>query len=121
VNDHKPHHVVAQVRAAAARQTQPVVACLGLAFKANVDDLRESPAVEITAALAAAGLPVLAVEPHVHTLPPSLVGKAKLVTLEQAVAAANVIVLLVDHRAFGALTLAALAGKAVIDTRGQIR
>jgi UDP-N-acetyl-D-mannosaminuronate dehydrogenase len=41
--------------------------------------------------------------------------------LEQAVAAANVIVLLVDHRAFGALTLAALAGKAVIDTRGQIR
>jgi UDP-N-acetyl-D-mannosaminuronic acid dehydrogenase len=120
VNDHKPHHVVAQVRAAAARQAQPVVACLGLAFKANVDDLRESPAVEITAALAAAGLPVLAVEPHVRALPPSLAGKVQLVTLAEAVAAANVIVLLVDHRAFGSLTLAALAGKAVIDTRGQI-
>jgi UDP-N-acetyl-D-mannosaminuronic acid dehydrogenase len=121
VNDHKPHHVVAQVRAAAAQHAQPVVACLGLAFKANVDDLRESPAVEITAALAAAGLPVLAVEPHVRTLPPGLAGKAKLVSLEEAMAAANVIVLLVDHRAFGSLTLASFAGKALIDTRGQIR
>ena len=121
VNDHKPHHVVAQVRAAAALQAQPVVACLGLAFKANVDDLRESPAVEITAALAAAGLTVLAVEPHVRVLPPSLAGKAKLVSLEEAMAAANVIVLLVDHRAFGSLTLASFAGKALIDTRGQIR
>jgi len=121
VNDHKPHHVVAQVRAAAAQHAQPVVACLGLAFKANVDDLRESPAVEITAALAAAGLPVLAVEPHVRALPPSLMGKVKLVSLEEAVASANVIVLLVDHRAFGSLSLAALAGKALIDTRGQIR
>ena len=121
VNDHKPHHVVAQVRAAAAQHAQPVVACLGLAFKANVDDLRESPAVEITAALAAAGLPVLAVEPHVRTLPPGLAGKAKLVSLEEAIAAANVIVLLVDHRAFGSLTLASFAGKALIDTRGQIR
>ena len=121
VNDHKPHHVVAQVRAAAAQHAQPVVACLGLAFKANVDDLRESPAVEITAALAAAGLTVLAVEPHVRVLPPSLAGKAKLVSLEEAMAAANVIVLLVDHRAFGSLTLASFAGKALIDTRGQIR
>lgn len=121
VNDHKPHHVVAQVRAAAAQHAQPVVACLGLAFKANVDDLRESPAVEITAALAAVGLPVLAVEPHVRALPPSLAGKAKLVSLEEAMAAANVIVLLVDHRAFGSLTLASFVGKALIDTRGQIR
>jgi UDP-N-acetyl-D-mannosaminuronic acid dehydrogenase len=121
VNDHKPHHVVAQVRAAAAQQAQPVIACLGLSFKANVDDLRESPAVEITAALAAAGLPVLAVEPHVRALPSSLEGKVKLVSLAEAVSAANVIVLLVDHRAFGSLTLAALAGKAPIDTRGQIR
>ena len=121
VNDHKPHHVVAQVRAAAAQHAQPVVACLGLAFKANVDDLRESPAVEITAALAAAGLTVLAVEPHVRVLPPSLAGKAKLVSLEEAMAAANVIVLLVDHRAFGSLTLASFAGNALIDTRGQIR
>jgi UDP-N-acetyl-D-mannosaminuronic acid dehydrogenase len=121
VNDHKPHHVVAQVRAAAARQAQPVVACLGLAFKANVDDLRESPAVEIAAALAAAGLSVLAVEPHVQALPPALAGKAQLVDLPTALARANVVVLLVDHRAFGSLSLADLAGKALIDTRGALR
>ena len=121
VNDHKPHHVVAQVRAAAAQHAHPVVACLGLAFKANVDDLRESPAVEITAALADSGLQVLAVEPHVQALPPSLSGKVQLVSLEAALATANVVVLLVDHRAFGSLTLAALAGKTLIDTRGQIR
>ena len=121
VNDHKPHHVVAQVRAAAARFPRPVVACLGLAFKANVDDLRESPAVEIARALAAGGLDVLAVEPHVRALPAALAGRVRLVGLEEALAAAEVVVLLVDHRAFGALKLADLAGKALIDTRGSIR
>lgn len=121
VNDLKPHHVVAQVQAAAARQTAPIIACLGLAFKANVDDLRESPAVEITAALAGAGLKVLAVEPHVRTLPPSLADKVELVDLPTALARATVVVLLVDHRAFGSLTLADLTGKALIDTRGTIR
>ncbi len=119
VNDSKPHHVVAQVRAAASEGG--VVACLGLAFKANVDDLRESPAVEIVAHLAKAGLKVLAVEPHVRVLPESLQGRAELVSLDNALARAEVVVLLVDHRAFASLTLAQLAGKKLIDTRGAIR
>ncbi len=119
VNDSKPHHVVAQVRAAAGPAA--VVACLGLAFKANVDDLRESPAVEIAAHLAAAGLKVLAVEPHVAALPKALQGRAELVPLADALARASVVVLLVDHRAFAGLTLAQLAGKKLIDTRGVIR
>ena len=119
VNDSKPHHVVAQVRAAAGQDA--VVACLGLAFKANVDDLRESPAVEIAAHLADAGLKVLAVEPHVTVLPRSLQGRAELVSLADALARASVIVLLVDHRAFAGLTLAQLAGKKLIDTRGVVR
>lgn len=121
VNDSKPHHVVAQVRAAAARFPKPVVACLGLAFKANVDDLRESPAVEIALALVAGGHEVLAVEPHVRELPATLQGKVRLVTLPDALAAANVVVLLVDHRAFGSLQLADLAGKSLVDTRGTLR
>lgn len=118
VNDSKPHHVVAQVLAAAAGQGA-VVACLGLAFKANVDDLRESPAVEIAAALGAAGLKVLAVEPHVSVLPMSLQGKVELSSLEAALARSDIIVLLVDHRAFAGLTLAQLTGKKLIDTRGM--
>ena len=119
VNDGKPHHVIAQVRAAAGKDA--VVACLGLAFKANVDDLRESPAVEIAEQLAAAGLKVLAVEPHVTALPKVLQGRAELVSLADALARASVVVLLVDHRAFAGLTLAQLAGKKLIDTRGVVR
>jgi UDP-N-acetyl-D-mannosaminuronic acid dehydrogenase len=97
------------------------VACLGLAFKANIDDLRESPALDIAVHLAAEGYRVLAVEPHITTLPAALAGRAELVDLPAALARADAIVLLVDHRAFGSLTLADLAGKALIDTRGQIR
>jgi UDP-N-acetyl-D-mannosaminuronic acid dehydrogenase len=119
VNDSKPHHVVAQVRAAAGKDA--VVACLGLAFKANVDDLRESPAVEIAAHLADAGLKVLAVEPHVTVLPKALQGRAELVSLADALARASVVVLLVDHRAFAGLTLEQLKGKKLIDTRGVVR
>lgn len=119
VNDSKPHHVVTQVRAAAGQDA--VVACLGLAFKANVDDLRESPAVEIAVHLADAGLKVLAVEPHVTALPKALQGRAELVMLADAFARASVIVLLVDHRAFAGLTLEQLKGKKLIDTRGAIR
>ena len=119
VNDSKPHHVVAQVRSAAGKDA--VIACLGLAFKANVDDLRESPAVEIAAHLADSGLKVLAVEPHVTALPKTLQGRAELVSLADALARASVVVLLVDHRAFAGLTLEQLKGKKLIDTRGMVR
>jgi UDP-N-acetyl-D-mannosaminuronic acid dehydrogenase len=119
VNDAKPGHVLARVRSQVAPGA--VVACLGLAFKANVDDLRESPALDIAAHLAAEGYQVLAVEPHITALPPVLAGRAELVDLPTALARAAAVVLLVDHRAFGSLTLAELAGKALVDTRGQIR
>jgi UDP-N-acetyl-D-mannosaminuronic acid dehydrogenase len=94
---------------------------LGLSFKANVDDLRESPAVEITAQLAQAGLKVLAVEPHVEKLPAILDTKVELTDLTTALNRAQVIVLLVDHRAFSSITLSQLAGKKLIDTRGMIK
>jgi len=119
VNDAKPAHVLARIRAQVAPGA--AVACLGLTFKANVDDLRESPALDIAVRLAAEGYRVLAVEPHITTLPAALAGRAELVDLPAALIRAEAIVLLVDHRAFGSLTLADLAGKALIDTRGQIR
>ncbi len=121
VNDGKPHHVIAQVRAAAAQQKNPVIACLGLAFKANVDDLRESPSLEIAEHLAAEGFKLLAVEPNIKSLPARLTGKAELVSLDEAVSRASIILVLVDHRSFGSLTLAQLAGKSLIDTRGLVR
>ncbi|MBS0631871.1 MAG: UDP-N-acetyl-D-mannosamine dehydrogenase [Verrucomicrobia bacterium] len=121
VNDSKPHHIVARVKAAAAKLKDPVIACLGLAFKADIDDLRESPAMEITAEIAHGKLGrVLAVEPHVKTLPASLakLGNVTFATAEDAVKQADIIVLLVNHRPFTAIDRALLRDKVVIDTRG---
>jgi UDP-N-acetyl-D-mannosaminuronic acid dehydrogenase len=124
VNDGKPHHVVGRVKAAAVKLKQPVVACLGLAFKADIDDLRESPAMEITHELATANIgQILAVEPHVQHLPATLsrLTNVKLVALEEAVRAADIVVLLVNHRPFAAMDRALLQDKVVIDTRGLWR
>ena len=122
VNDHKPHHVLAQIRAAAARFKDPVIACLGLAFKANVDDLRESPAVEIVQHIAQEKLGrVLIVEPHAKELPLGLRADGEAVRLEaidSALAGADIVVLLVNHSEFKSIDRAALVGKTVIDTRG---
>ncbi|HTB63822.1 MAG TPA: UDP-N-acetyl-D-mannosamine dehydrogenase [Opitutales bacterium] len=121
VNDHKPERVLEWIKQAAAKFPKPVVACLGLAFKADVDDLRESPAVEIVQHLAHDFTgEILAVEPHIKTLPTalSISGNIKLVDAANAVSRANVIVLLVNHRAFSDLDRKQLSGKAVIDTRG---
>jgi UDP-N-acetyl-D-mannosaminuronic acid dehydrogenase len=121
VNDSKPARVLAWIRRAAAKFPQPVIACLGLAFKADVDDLRESPAVGIVEQLARnfSG-EILAVEPHIKTLPAALAagGKVILTDAASALARANVVVLLVNHRQFGEIDRQKLDGKAVIDTRG---
>jgi UDP-N-acetyl-D-mannosaminuronic acid dehydrogenase len=124
VNDRKPHHVVNRVRAAAAKLKQPVIACLGLAFKADIDDLRESPAMEITIEIAKSGAgEVLAVEPHVATRPKALDGveNIALVSLEEALRRADILVLLVNHRQFLAVDRTLLRDKIVIDTRGVWR
>src|SRR5215475_2416032 len=55
VNDGKPQFVVSQIRERAERFKRPVVACLGLSYKPDVDDVRESPAIAIAAQLACAG------------------------------------------------------------------
>jgi UDP-N-acetyl-D-mannosaminuronic acid dehydrogenase len=119
VNDQKPHYVVEQVKKLASQFEAPVVACFGLAFKANIDDLRESPAVEIVAELLDCGFgEVLAVEPHVQKLPSILEGKAELVGVESALARADVLVMLVDHKQFASINASAIEGRPVVDTRG---
>jgi len=119
VNDSKPGWVIDRIKQAAQRFPKPVVACLGLAFKADVDDLRESPAVEIVERLAHDGVgEILAVEPHVTKLPAMLEGKARLVSTADALAKANVVVLLVSHKTFASIDRKQLDGKAVVDTRG---
>jgi len=117
VNDLKPASIVAQIKAAAEKINSPTVACLGLAYKADIDDLRESPAVEITRQVFDLGIDLLAVEPHVDVLPENLSGIQK-ADLEDAVNRSDIIVLLTDHSQFKQMDKALLAGKTIIDTRG---
>jgi UDP-N-acetyl-D-mannosaminuronic acid dehydrogenase len=122
-NDARPASVVARVGALAGDGA--TVACLGLAFKADVDDLRESPAIEVTRTLATTrpDLKVLAVEPHVSRLPAVLdaLPNVTLTDTDTALEAADVVVLLVDHRELVAIDPARLAGRPVVDTRGAWR
>ena len=99
------------------------VALLGLAFKPDIDDFRESPALEIALSLAQTRGPrIMVVEPFADALPAGFAGTgAELVSLDQALATAEVVVVLVDHTAFKHLTPADLAGKLVLDTRGMLK
>ncbi len=118
VNDGKAEWVADHVLERAARFTNPVVACLGLAYKPDIDDLRESPALHIVRRLVAelTNGEVLAVEPHVL-----LVDGIVLSTLAEAVARADIVVCLVAHKVFRQLDRALLAGKIVFDTCGGLR
>ncbi len=130
VNDDKPLWVVAKIKQAAsevqARSGRGVtIACLGLAFKANIDDLRESPSLEIVEQVVAKQLAqrVLVVEPYIDALPMVLAGRpeVELINIDQALRDADVVVLLVDHLQFMSVNRSNLLDKVVIDTRGSWR
>ncbi|MDP9982877.1 UDP-N-acetyl-D-mannosaminuronic acid dehydrogenase [Pseudarthrobacter oxydans] len=122
VNDRKPGHVVEQVRKAASGISRPVIACLGLAFKANIDDVRESPAVEIVRRVATLqpDADILVAAPHKNQLPKELAecANVRLTETDKAIEAADVVVLLVDHDKFREIEPSSLEGKKIIDTRG---
>ncbi|MSS00116.1 UDP-N-acetyl-D-mannosamine dehydrogenase [Arthrobacter sp. BL-252-APC-1A] len=124
-NDAKPEWVINKVKELVAGRTNATVAALGLAFKADIDDLRESPAISIVASLSEQ-LPEVrfsVVEPHVEDLPRALTGRSNvsLTATKDAIEQADVVLLLVDHTAFKELDRDLLAGKKVIDTRGVWR
>lgn len=122
-NDAKPEWVLGRIeQALETAGSAPTVALLGLAFKANIDDLRESPSLHIAEQLArrAPAAQLLAVEPHIQALPESLAqhGNVRLSGLDDALESADVVVLLVDHQVFKDLDVARLGDATVIDTRG---
>jgi UDP-N-acetyl-D-mannosaminuronic acid dehydrogenase len=121
VNDQKPAWVVSKVLRHARRFSDPVVACLGLSYKADIDDLRESPALRIVTELKHSGLEkLLVVEPYLRELPACL-GGLSMATLEEAVRQADILVLLTAHKQFRRVDRGLLAEKIVIDTRGLWR
>ena len=110
VNDFKPEWVLNQVKAAIAdtlakkpgsNMADIKVACLGLAFKPDIDDLRESPAVEIAQHVAQLGCLVMAVEPNIAALPSKLAASNLTLTeLQDALTDADVVCVLVKHKPF---------------------
>ncbi|ADW75845.1 nucleotide sugar dehydrogenase [Rahnella aceris] len=130
VNDSKPHWVVERVKAALAdcltttgkRAADIKIACFGLAFKPNIDDLRESPAVEVTHLIADwhAG-ETWAVEPNVHQLPASLADKVTLHPLDRALEEADLLVMLVDHKPFKTIPADQVRQSWIVDTKGVWR
>ena len=119
VNDAMPRRIAQRLWEAAARLDAPRVACLGLAYKPDVGDLRESPAVAIVSALLRDGLDVVVADPFVAALPPALRGAA-LMEAAAAVAAADIVAILVAHTPYRALDPALFEGKVVLDAVGLL-
>ncbi|HAV2914275.1 TPA: UDP-N-acetyl-D-mannosamine dehydrogenase [Acinetobacter baumannii] len=124
VNDAKPEWVIDQVKIKITDflQANPsktikdvIVACYGLAFKPDIDDLRESPALEITKKLAEQGLNILAIEPNIDELPANMPSNVQLIQFEEK-DKADIHLILVDHKEFK--NSKNLVNKVIIDTKG---
>ena len=124
VNDGRPQRVLDRIATETTRflsanesisKSDIKIACYGLAFKPNIDDLRESPALEIASALAAAHEgTVMAVEPNISKLPDHL-NAMKLTAFETARTTADIHVMLVDHTPF---KTQAPASDYIVDVKG---
>jgi len=124
VNDNKPNFVLGKIKNEAFKtgldNSQLTIACLGLSFKPNIDDLRESPALDIAIQVNSMGFSKqYLVEPNIIKVPCGFSnGSAELVALEAAIELSDIVVLLVDHSSFKTMDVALLFGKRVIDIRG---
>jgi UDP-N-acetyl-D-mannosaminuronic acid dehydrogenase len=120
VNDNKPIHIINKILKISQQFESPKIACLGVSFKADIDDLRESPSLKIIESLSKKEfLSLYIVEPHIQQLPTSLGNhNIELCDLERALQNADIILLLTDHSEFKKINLGMLEGKKVIDTRG---
>lgn len=119
INDEMPHRVAGLLKERLVGISRPRVALLGVTYKGNVDDTRESPALEVIAELQAAGVAVGIYDPHVKTFAYPLCG------LEEALRGADAVVLLADHAEFKTLIPGELRKLVrlplVLDTRKAMR
>ncbi|GAA4206583.1 nucleotide sugar dehydrogenase [Streptosporangium oxazolinicum] len=123
INAHMPDHVVHRVGLALNRSRKPVngsrVLALGLAYKKNAGDCRESPAIDVVRGLCKLGADVRAADPHVDgfLLPQ---GIEVVEFSERELAAADVVVVLTDHDRFD-YELVQKVSALVFDTRNRCR
>ena len=122
INDHMPDYVVQRVQVALNRRRQAVngarILLLGLAYKRNTSDDRESPAVIVADRLLALGAQVRASDPHVHNGHTDKRVVRVTVTPDE-LAAADMVVLLTDHDEFD-FDLVTQCAPAVLDTRHRL-
>ena len=120
VNDAKTDYTIDRAVELIEMHPHAPVACLGLAFKANIDDFRESPALKVASALAQRyGDRVRIVEPYAAFLPePLQQAGAKLIDIDTAIETCPIFIALVDHDVFKSVPLAEREDKQVLDTRG---
>lgn len=105
INDYKSEWVTEKIKNTALKfeidnKRQPLIACMGLSFKPDIDDMRESPAKHITQNLITQKLNIIAAEPNVEEL-----SGIKLIDYEEAIVKADIIVFLVSHKQFKNLKL----------------
>ncbi|UZE07935.1 UDP-N-acetyl-D-mannosamine dehydrogenase [Pseudomonas corrugata] len=128
VNDSKPVWVKEKVKLAIAEfllenpdmKSQDItIACFGLAFKPDIDDLRESPALHIVREIGTMHSgSVMVIEPNIESLPAIMSERFSLVEAQHALIDAHILVMLVDHSPFRAITRTIVERKKIIDTRG---
>ena len=120
INDGMPRHVLGRLNTLVAPPAR--VALLGVTYKAEVDVVRESPALRVAELAVEHGYAVRLCDPHVRPDTPGL--PAPLLPIEQALRDADAVVLLVDHRAFRELDLdlaaALVSHKRILDTRNAL-
>ena len=125
LNSGRPRQVVRKVLDVVAKGGVSSIGCFGLSYKPNVDDYRESPAVEVLdylakeLQLAGAKIDFRVVEPYTTELPHEVrdARGLRLTTLEDGLQA-DLLLMLVDHQVFHDVPASKLAGKRILDTRG---
>jgi len=123
VNDSKPSFILEKVNHAihsiGKKRSSLTIACLGLSFKADIDDLRESPALDIARQVDLMNFnKLLLVDPNISRVPEGFKNVKGMSSTNSALKAADIVLLLVDHKQFKSIEKNLLIGKKVIDTKG---